>query len=335
MKRIIHVLSFAFVMASGGAYAQKNYASISGKILNRNSDSLMVMSDKYRKKITIKQDGTFSDTLKVATGMYFLYDGKQQKYIYLKNGFDLKMSVDAKKFDETIAYNGTGEDANIYLSKLILLNNTQDETILDLNQVDFEKKVNEIAGKYETLLKNTKNLDPDFIALQTQQITDYRTYLKSAYDEKQFIKNSLAKGSLSPKFNGYENYKGGTTSLDDLKGKYVYIDFWATWCGPCKAEIPSLKELEKKYHGKNIEFVSISIDVEKYHDKWKTMVKDMELTGIQLIAPKSVDSDFLKAYKINAIPRFVLLDPEGKIVDASAPRPSEEKLITLFNDLKI
>lgn len=335
MKRIIQVLSLCLVMASAAAYSQKNYASVSGKILNRNSDSLMVMSDKYRKKIAVRQDGTFADTLKVTAGSYFLYDGKQQKYIYLKNGFDLKIAVDAKNYDQTITYSGSGEDANIYLSKLILLNNTQDETILDLNQADFDKKVNEIAAKYETLLKNTKNLDPEFIAQQSQQITGFRAYLKSAYDEKMFIKNTLAKGSLSPKFSGYENYNGGTTSLDDLKGKYVYIDFWATWCGPCKAEIPSLKELEKKYHGKNIEFVSISIDVEKYHEKWKNMVKDMELTGIQLIAPKSVDSEFLKAYKINAIPRFVLLDPSGNIVDAAAPRPSEEKLITLFNELKI
>jgi len=45
---------------------------------------------------------------------------------------------------------------------------------------------------------------------------------------------------------------GGTTSLDDLKGKYIYIDVWATWCGPCKAEIPFLKDVEKKYHGKKL-----------------------------------------------------------------------------------
>lgn len=78
---------------------------------------------------------------------------------------------------------------------------------------------------------------------------------------------ALAKGNPSPGFTDYENYAGGTTSLDDLKGKYVYIDVWATWCGPCKAEIPFLKEVEEEYRDKNIEFVSISIDQDKDRDK--------------------------------------------------------------------
>ncbi len=82
----------------------------------------------------------------------------------------------------------------------------------------------------------------------------------------------LSKGNVSPKFVDYENYKGGTTSLDDLKGKYVYIDVWATWCGPCKREIPYLKEITKKYDGKNITFVSMSIDKKEAYDAWRKMV---------------------------------------------------------------
>lgn len=73
----------------------------------------------------------------------------------------------------------------------------------------------------------------------------------------------------SPIFENFENIKGGTTSLKDLKGKYVYIDVWATWCGPCKAEIPHLKSLEEKYQGKNIVFVSISVDSKEDHDAWQ------------------------------------------------------------------
>ena len=81
---------------------------------------------------------------------------------------------------------------------------------------------------------------------------------------------------------------GGTTSLDDLlgKGKYLYIDVWATWCAFCKREIPLLKRLEEEYHGKNIEFVSISVDDKKQHDKWRQTIVDREMTGVQLFSGK-------------------------------------------------
>ena len=123
--------------------------------------------------------------------------------------------------------------------------------------------------------------------------------------------------------------------MSDLKGKYTYIDVWATWCGPCKVEIPYLKQIEEDYKDKNIQFVSISIDKLKDRDLWKNMIKEKELGGIQLLADKDWQSSFLKSYDIKSIPRFILLDPEGKIVSAAAPRPSDKKLINLLNVLKI
>ena len=110
---------------------------------------------------------------------------------------------------------------------------------------------------------------------------------------------------------------------------------WATWCGPCLAEIPSLKKVEKTYHDKNIEFVSLSIDKKKDHDKWKKMVTEKELGGIQLIADNDSSSKFVQDYQIMGIPRFILIDPQGNIVNSNAPRPSDKKLITLFDELKI
>ena len=123
--------------------------------------------------------------------------------------------------------------------------------------------------------------------------------------------------------------------MNDLKGKYVYVDVWATWCGPCKREIPFLKEVEKAYHGKNIEFVSISVDKAKDHATWKKMVEEKELTGIQLFAENDWNSNFVKGYKINGIPRFILIDPAGKIVSPDAPRPSSDDLKVLLNELKL
>ena len=171
----------------------------------------------------------------------------------------------------------------------------------------------------------------------------YSLYIKGSTDEENNTKitksynglKSLAQGNPSPKFTDYENHAGGVTSLDDLKGKYVYVDVWATWCGPCIREIPSLKKVEKKYHGKNIEFVSLSIDKMKDHEKWQKMIGDKELGGMQLFADNDWESKFVEDYMIKGIPRFILIDPSGNIVNANAPRPSDNKLTTTLNDLNL
>ncbi|MFT5103133.1 MAG: thiol-disulfide isomerase/thioredoxin [Candidatus Latescibacterota bacterium] len=143
---------------------------------------------------------------------------------------------------------------------------------------------------------------------------------------------TLTKGQPSPTFE-YENFKGGKTSLADLSGKYVYVDVWATWCGPCIREIPALKTVEADYHNKNIEFVSISIDEAKDYEKWKKMIPEKELGGIQLLADTAWKSKFVTDYGIIGIPRFILIDPEGKIVSSDAPRPSDPSLRILLDEL--
>lgn len=156
---------------------------------------------------------------------------------------------------------------------------------------------------------------------------------KMVKDKYQHLEGML-EGNPAPDFT-LADVNGNSVSLDDLKGKYIYIDFWATWCGPCKEEIPYLKELEREYSDRNIHFVSISFDSEKDHDKWLNFVKDNELTGIQLFADSASHDVLSNAFNIQMIPRFVLLDQEGKIVDANAPRPSDEKLVTLLENLGV
>jgi len=194
-------------------------------------------------------------------------------------------------------------------------------------------------------IKNTLLFDnAKYAVTYTEDLeTFYKLFMAASTNKennKEITKNydklkTVSKGQPSPQFNNYENFAGGTTSLNDLKGKFVYVDVWATWCGPCKAEIPFLQKVEKQYEGKNIEFVSVSVDKLGDHDKWQSMVEEEQLGGIQLFADKSWESDFVTGYLIKGIPRFILIDPNGIIVNSNAPRPSETRLIDLFNELNI
>jgi thiol-disulfide isomerase/thioredoxin len=115
---------------------------------------------------------------------------------------------------------------------------------------------------------------------------------------------------------------GNLKSLDSYKGKLVLLDIWATWCGPCLANVPYIKELEEKYKDKNFQVLSVSIDAEKDKEKWKNMVIDKKMAGEHLFA--GVESRFPLDYQITYIPRFVLISPDGKIINDDAPQVINE-----------
>jgi thiol-disulfide isomerase/thioredoxin len=126
----------------------------------------------------------------------------------------------------------------------------------------------------------------------------------------------------------YPDKNGKTVTMADLKGKVVLVDVWATWCGPCKAEIPHLKKLEEEMKGTDVQVVSISVDEAKDKGKWQQMIKDMGLGGIQLFATGW--GEIANYYKITGIPRFMVFDKKGKIVTVNSPRPSNPELKILL-----
>ncbi len=338
MKRLLFLLLAAAILSCEDK--PKDYVTLSGKITNQNSDSLVIRKQAYKKRIDVGEDGTFMDTLNVEPGVYTLYDGTEATSVFLRNGFDMQVALDTKLFDETVSFTGTGAQNSNFLAQKTLL----EEKLFDLDDLiamDSVSRENEFASIEKELMDfhdAATDVDTLVINYSKKRIDGTLQAYKRYLDGDLALKKELPEGSDSPVFENYENFNGETTSLNDLEGKYVYMDIWATWCGPCIAEIPALKKLEKEYHDKNISFVSISIDdakrhggsAEKAHEKWKEMVAEEELGGIQLFAPNGWESDFIKAYQIYGIPRFILVDPEGKIVSASAPRPSSKHLLELF-----
>lgn len=127
----------------------------------------------------------------------------------------------------------------------------------------------------------------------------------------------------------YPDVNGKMVSLSDFKGKVVLVDVWATWCAPCRGEIPYLKRLEKEMKGKGVVFIGVSLDVEKDKEKWKDMLKKEGLEGVQLFAG-GFKSKIAADYKIQGIPRFMVFDKAGNIVAFNAPRPSDPKLKDLL-----
>ncbi|MFH1320757.1 MAG: TlpA disulfide reductase family protein [Bacteroidota bacterium] len=125
-------------------------------------------------------------------------------------------------------------------------------------------------------------------------------------------------GQPAPEF-AYPDMNGDTVSLSDFKGKYVYVDVWATWCSPCRREIPYLEKLQEEFKDKNIVFISVSVDDNK--ESWEKMVKEKNMKGVQLFA-KGWKSTIIKDYKIKGIPQFILIDTDGNIINVNAPRPS-------------
>lgn len=128
----------------------------------------------------------------------------------------------------------------------------------------------------------------------------------------------------------FADTSGVQHSLKEFKGKYVYLDLWASWCYPCRKEYPFLKELERAVDPRKIAVVSISVDQQEY--RWKGGMAGYGINeGIQWWAS---DTTFEKAFHIDRIPRFILLDKKGKVMQFSMSRPSNEQTITFLKNLK-
>ncbi len=331
MKKLL--LIFLVIVSLAGCKEPKGYVTLSGKIENADTKEIEIISKTFIKTIVLNDDGTFKDTLKVEKGIYTFTDGINKSLVFLANGYDLKIAVDATDFAD-ISFDGKGKESNNYILEKINFSKTDfadPKSYFTLERSDFDARVEALKKHNNEVSK--ENVDSLIVAQIETDNSRFIEYIEKNYELKYASLIKFARGKPSPKFTNLENYNGSTTSLDDLKGKYVYIDVWATWCGPCKVQIPYLKKTEKEYEHKNIVFVSISTDRQNKHKAWKKMIEDREMGGIQLFAGD--DYSFSTEYNITGIPRFILVDPDGNIVDADAPRPSDPKLKTLFDSLNI
>ena len=207
-------------------------------------------------------------------------------------------------------------------------------------------KIKVRSSSYDTSLFNyiEKNTDNDLIknalllkelngAISNIRDSTYRNYLINRFSNnisnkeqknnlivKNKVQNSFQRGKPAAIFFA-ETLLGDTISLQNLRGRFLLIDVWATWCAPCKQESPYFDDLSEIYTSEKLAFISISVDEEKF--KWKRESGDKAKTVLQLWALNK--EIFMSSYGIEGIPRFMLISPDGKIININMARPSEEE----------
>lgn len=149
----------------------------------------------------------------------------------------------------------------------------------------------------------------------------YREHMKTALRES----NTILPGMQAPDFT-LKDINGKTVSLSDLKGKVVYLDFWATWCTSCLRQISNTTEMRRKFQGKDVVFVYISAD--NTASEWKNYVKRHNITGIHLYAEEALGSKVVHDYGVKQLPAIFIIDKEGKIVKGNTMKQSSQYSLT-------
>jgi thiol-disulfide isomerase/thioredoxin len=298
------------------------HVMVSGSITNPIGDTVKFIAQKNTYTTTLKEDNHFAIILPIDTATYLsFFHGEESTSMYLKGGESVNLTIDTEFFDETINYEGSAESS--YLAKKYMLNEKADiyGQLFTLEKEEFITNLNIHIESIEQELTSVNN--EAFLNSEKENNVKMVEY----YLEKIEAIAKLPKiGEPAIDFT-YPDKDGNEFSLSSFNSSLVYVDVWATWCGPCKAEIPALKELEHDYQNNNITFLSVSVDTDK--EAWLNMVAEKELGGVQLWADGW--SAITKSYAINGIPRFMLFDANGNVISLDAPRPSSDEIRGLID----
>jgi len=155
--------------------------------------------------------------------------------------------------------------------------------------------------------------------------------VKKKYQEvyEGFVGDTVFIGKTSYNFSLIDT-TGKMVSMKDFKGKVIFIDVWATWCGPCREQFPHLKEIEEEYgNNEDIVFMGISIDKLQDQQKWLKFIRKEKMPGIQLL---DNSRSFREKYNVYSIPRFLLIDKQGNWIEIRCPRPEAKEELKRYLD---
>ncbi len=367
MRQILTLLLALTVFSCSGDKRNKNEEeTIKGKInhvgvgnvtLEQIDGSKLVVVD----TLTVNPDGTYYSTFKPREPGYYRLNFYQTQFIPLLFGdTDIVVNVDGNSANGWYEIKGSPVMDQLAGINQLVQNFNNDAQKLDdeyrdaYNKNDKQKMTDlqkEYAGKQVELNKlekqkirdmgtslallqavNYLDIDNDFDFVDSvakvidKNIPDYKIK-KDFIDKINQIRN-LSVGSMAPEI-ALPDPDGNIVKLSSLRGKYVLIDFWAAWCGPCRREIPNVVKMYQKYGGKDFEILGVSLDRKK--EDWVKAIKDDGMKWKQVSDLKYFNSQAAKDYNINAIPATYLIDKSGKIIDKNLRGEAlDDKLAQLF-----
>lgn len=288
-----------------------NYLANEYIVIAKNGDDVEITADVNDKNQNYTIDGA-DDAAKLAE-FNALKVKHQQKIFEISQQFEQQVEAQPDKRDDllqklTPVYNNALNELNQAIIKFAMDNNkslVSFYAISLVNPVGNEKAMVDYAEKVDASLRN-------------------HAAVKNFVEKVQRLK-AVQVGQTAPEFT-IPSIDGRQIKLSDYRGKYVLIDFWASWCGPCRQENPNVVKAYQTFRNRNFTILGISLDKDK--NAWTQAIKQDNLTWDQAGELKDFEGDVVRLYQVEAIPSSFLIDPQGKIV---ARNLREEQLSEFLN----